>query len=152
MLKTVLLLSTQRSGTNFFRKTLGSHPEIDSLYGEIFDPGHAHKEQSFFAFLEREVAKAPSLCLPSNRKLVLEKYMQYLESNTNCSKLIFDIKYNSLFHFNAFLRIFAHFRAFLRFFANFCAFGRMSAHFAHFGTFLLILQHFCAFLQFFSHF
>jgi hypothetical protein len=92
----IVLLSVQRSGTNFLRRVLGSHPAIDPLFGEIFDPNHNGNELSFFHFYERAVADNPSLCLPDQRILAFEKYIEFLDDRVQSAFYILDIKYNSI--------------------------------------------------------
>ena len=94
--KPIVLLSVQRSGTNFLRRVLGSHPAIDPLFGEIFDPGHLANELSFFHFYERAVATNPSLCLPDQRILAFEQYIEFLDKTVQSAYYILDIKYNSI--------------------------------------------------------
>jgi hypothetical protein len=94
--KPIVLLSVQRSGTNFLRRVLGSHPAIDPLFGEIFDPGHIGNELSFFHFYERAVADNPSLCLPDQRIVAFEKYIEFLDMKVQSAYYILDIKYNSI--------------------------------------------------------
>lgn len=94
--KPIVLLSVQRSGTNFLRRVLGSHPAVDPLFGEIFDPGHIGNELSFFHFYERAVAANPSLCLPDQRILAFENYIEFLDKRVQSSYYILDIKYNSI--------------------------------------------------------
>jgi hypothetical protein len=94
--KPIVLLSVQRSGTNFFRRILGSHPAIDPLFGEIFDPGHIGNELSFFHFYERAVADNPSLCLPDQRIVAFEKYIEFLDKKVQSAYYVLDIKYNSI--------------------------------------------------------
>jgi hypothetical protein len=92
----IVLLSVQRSGTNFLRQVLGSHPAIDPLFGEIFDPGHIGNELSFFHFYERAVADNPSFCLPDQRIIAFEKYIAFLDEKVQSTYYILDIKYNSI--------------------------------------------------------
>lgn len=94
--KPIVLLSIQRSGTNFLRRILGSHPAIDPLFGEIFDPNHIRKEQSFFNFYQRAVADDPALCLPDQRMVAFEKYIEFLDQSVEAEHYVLDIKYNSL--------------------------------------------------------
>jgi hypothetical protein len=94
--KPIVLLSVQRSGTNFLRRVLGSHPAIDPLFGEIFDPGHIANELSFFHFYERAVASNPSLCLPDQRIVAFEHYIDFLDEQVPSPSYILDIKYNSI--------------------------------------------------------
>lgn len=94
--KPIVLLSVQRSGTNFLRRVLGSHPAIDPLFGEIFDPNHIGNELSFFHFYERAVATNPSLCLPDQRILAFENYIEFLDKKVQSEYYMLDIKYNSI--------------------------------------------------------
>lgn len=94
--KPIVLLSVQRSGTNFLRRILGSHPAIDPLFGEIFDPGHIGNELSFFHFYERAVADNPFLCLPDQRIVAFEKYVEFLDERVQSPYYILDIKYHSI--------------------------------------------------------
>jgi LPS sulfotransferase NodH len=94
--KPIVLLSVQRSGTNFLRQLLGSHPAIDPLFGEILDPNHIGNELSFFHFYERAVADNPSLCLPDQRITAFEKYIEFLDKRIEADYYILDIKYNSI--------------------------------------------------------
>ncbi len=100
--KPIVLLSVQRSGTNFLRRVLGSHPEIDPLFGEIFDPNHIRKELSFFNFYQRAVAVDPSLCLPNRRLDAFEKYIEFLDSKVPALHYILDIKYNCIRHLDSY--------------------------------------------------
>jgi hypothetical protein len=86
----------QRSGTNFLRRIIGSHPAIDPLFGEIFDPSHIDEELSFFNFYQRLVAESPSFCLPDKRILAFEKYIEFLDRNVPSEHYVLDVKYNSI--------------------------------------------------------
>lgn len=94
--KPIILLSVQRSGTNFLRRVIGSHPEIDPLFGEIFDPNFIDHPLSFFCFYQRAVADTPALCLPDQRIVAFEKYIEYLDQKIYAKHYVLDIKYNSL--------------------------------------------------------
>lgn len=94
--KPIVLLSVQRSGTNFLRRVLGSHPNIDPLFGEILDPNHIGNELSFFHFYERAVADNPSLCLPDQRIIAFEKYIDLLDTKIQSQYYVLDLKYYSI--------------------------------------------------------
>lgn len=100
--KPIVLLSVQRSGTNFLRRVLGSHPAIDPLFGEVFDPNHIRKELSFFNFYQRAVAADPSLCLPDRRIDAFEKYVAFLDTKVPAAHYILDIKYNCIRHLESY--------------------------------------------------
>ena len=100
--KPIVLLSVQRSGTNFLRRVIGSHPAIDPLFGEIFDPNHNGKGLSFFNFYQRVVADDPTLCLPNNRIAAFEKYIEFLDENVAADHYVLDIKYASLRHMESY--------------------------------------------------
>jgi hypothetical protein len=100
--KPIVLLSVQRSGTNFLRRVLGSHPAIDPLFGEIFDPNHNRKKLSFFNFYQRAVAEEPALCLPDRRIDAFEKYIEFLDENITTDHYVLDIKYGSLRHLDSY--------------------------------------------------
>lgn len=99
-MKSAILLSTQRSGTNFFRSVLGQHERINPLFGEIFDPGHNNKEDAFFPFWVRLVHEQPQLCLPENRIAVFARYVEYIEKKSANKIPLMDVKYGSTFHLN----------------------------------------------------
>jgi hypothetical protein len=94
--KPIVLLSIQRSGTNFLRRVLGSHPAIDPLFGEIFDPNFIKQPLSFFNFYQRAVVGDPSLCLPDQRIVAFENYIECLDRKVEAEHYILDIKYNSI--------------------------------------------------------
>lgn len=100
--KPIVLLSVQRSGTNFLRRVIGSHPAIDPLFGEIFDPNHNGKKLSFFNFYQRAVADDPTLCLPNKRIAAFEKYIEFLDENVAADHYVLDIKYASLRHMESY--------------------------------------------------
>lgn len=100
--KPIVLLSVQRSGTNFLRRVIGSHPAIDPLFGEIFDPNHNGKTLSFFNFYQRAVADDPTLCLPDRRIAAFEKYIEFLDGNVAADHYVLDIKYASLRHMESY--------------------------------------------------
>jgi hypothetical protein len=100
--KPIVLLSIQRSGTNFLRRVIGSHPAIDPLFGEIFDPNHNGKRLSFFNFYQRAVADDPTLCLPNRRIAAFEKYLEFLDESVAADHYVLDIKYASLRHMESY--------------------------------------------------
>ena len=100
--KPIILLSIQRSGTNFLRRVLGSHPAIDPLFGEIFDPNFIKQPLNFFNFYQRAVVGDPSLCLPDKRIVAFERYIEYLDDNIAADHYILDIKYASIRHMESY--------------------------------------------------
>jgi hypothetical protein len=94
--KPIVLLSIQRSGTNFLRRVLGSHPAIDPLFGEIFDPNHLKQPLNFFNFYRRAVVGDPSLCLPDKRIVAFERYIEFLDQKVAADHYVIDIKYSSI--------------------------------------------------------
>lgn len=100
--KPIVLLSMQRSGTNFLRRIIGSHPAIDPLFGEIFDPNYIRRELNFFNFYQRAVAEKSSYCLPDQRVVAFEKYIEFLDENVPTDHYVLDIKYASLRHLDSY--------------------------------------------------
>ncbi len=99
--KPIVLLSMQRSGTNFLRRVMGSHPDIDPMFGEIFDPAYIGREDCFFNFLRREVKSDADNCLPDRRIDIFERYIAFLES-VHEGRFVLDIKYTSLQHLDGY--------------------------------------------------
>ena len=100
--KPIVLLSVQRSGTNFLRRVMGSHPAIDPLFGEIFDPNYIKQPLNFFNFYRRAVVGDPSLCLPDKRLLAFELFIEYLDHQVAANHYILDIKYGSIRHLESY--------------------------------------------------
>lgn len=97
-MSSVVLLSTQRSGTNLLRSVLDSHPQVYGALGEIFHSNHLADPLRFFSFLLEEVKTDPALALPGSRIMEFEKYLEFLDRKLPDQITILDVKYNSLHH------------------------------------------------------
>ena len=98
----IVILSIQRSGTNLFRRVLGSHPEIDPLFGEIFDPRHKNEPMMFFNYYLSLVSTEPKYALPENRAAAFKTFIDFCSSKIEKNRMVFDIKYNSMFHIDSY--------------------------------------------------
>lgn len=104
----VILLAVQRSGTNFLRGVLGSHPGLvcfpeifqDAKPGEIPGAGYHFGIPPFWDFFRDRLRADPLVGLPGNRAGVAREYFEKLTgaaAEHGCSILV-DVKYNSLHH------------------------------------------------------
>jgi hypothetical protein len=101
----VVLLATQRSGTNMLRDILDTHDHIRSL-PEVFSQNYSRRAllpdgaPYFLEYLETEIAKSAKAGLPKSRPRIVRDYLQFLESklrDRDCTGIV-DIKYSSLHH------------------------------------------------------
>lgn len=106
--KVSILLAIQRSGTNFLRGVLNSHPEID-CYPEVFlearpgeDPlaGYRHGIRPYWDIFREKLEADPMTGLPVNRGEPVRQYFQQLSetSESLARTFVVDVKYNSLHH------------------------------------------------------
>lgn len=93
-----VLLGTQRSGTTLLRQALGTNSGIDPLFGEIFDPAHVDRPESFFGFLLARVRESAEWALPGMRPRIFRAYLEFLDELAPASIKLLDVKYNSRHH------------------------------------------------------
>ena len=101
----IILIATQRSGTNMLRKVLAGHPNLWSL-PEVFNNVYSAKRAlphgiEFYEeyFLDR-IRQNPESALPDNRSSVVSDYLAGIDEilkQQGCRGIL-DVKYNSLHH------------------------------------------------------
>lgn len=93
----VVVLATQRSGTNLLRRTLASSEFFEDLDEVFWD----REPFLFWKFRQELLEKHPELSFPfhNNQKKIFNLFMEHIsQSSVNFS--LIDIKYNSTHHFN----------------------------------------------------
>lgn len=103
----VLLIATQRSGTNMLRSVLGTHTTVCAI-PEIFNDRRALTSQMpedlpyFDEFLRHEVERDPDAAQLANRNYLVEEYFCLVEQVANRLEqtAVVDVKYSSLHHAN----------------------------------------------------
>jgi LPS sulfotransferase NodH len=109
-----ILLATQRSGTNFLRSVLNSHPDLD-CYPEVFlnprpdedlTAGYRHGIQPFWHFFRDRLEADPMTGMPDNRPEPVRQYFETLSetADTMGRTILVDVKYNSLHHMDQYWR------------------------------------------------
>lgn len=96
------LISMQRSGTNFFRGILESHPDLVP-YPEVFEefPSQApFPTRIFWDFYLERVKADPLAALPQPRPELVEDYFAQVEAAHPGQTAVLDVKHNSLHHAN----------------------------------------------------
>ncbi len=97
-----LLLSIQRSGSNFLRGILGSQPALVP-YPEVFEefPNRARPPtRIFWEFYLEQVRGDATAALPQSRRALVETYLEEIEKAHPGQTAILDVKYDSLHHAN----------------------------------------------------
>lgn len=97
-----LLLASQRSGTNYLRSLLGSHPEVAGNLGEIFHdtPAEHRKPYNFWHYLHGLPAPELPEAIPSHRSKSFPGFLDSLNARLPGQTIILDVKYNSMHHLN----------------------------------------------------
>jgi hypothetical protein len=100
----VLLLASQRTGTNALQAVLSTHPDIHCTR-EVFHPSpqdqpHLDPKINFFRFIEsRGELDRTDASLESQRRIFLE-FLVFLRASTTKRFLVIDVKYNATHHFD----------------------------------------------------
>jgi hypothetical protein len=103
----IILLATQRSGTNMLRRILANHIRVHG-FPELFNDSYQGKGKliegvNFYEeYFLNQVCQKPELSLPKNRQEVVETYFDCIDTALKIlDKVgIVDVKYNSLHHAN----------------------------------------------------
>lgn len=95
--KMIVLISTQRSGTNLLRSLLMSTGNLID-FKEVFHNNIT--KHNFFRFRRDIFNKNPHLSIPTpeNIRHLFNQYIKYLAVQANNNSFIIDIKYNSFCH------------------------------------------------------
>lgn len=97
----VILIATQRSGTNMFRRVLGTHERIRAV-PEVFNSSFDARDLMpkgvpfFLEYLLEQTTKSSVRGMPHARPDVLVEYLEMLETATAGKTAVVDVKYNSL--------------------------------------------------------
>ncbi|MDJ0689953.1 MAG: hypothetical protein QNJ41_15730 [Xenococcaceae cyanobacterium MO_188.B32] len=89
----VFLIANERSGTNFLRSCLNSHPEID-FRGECLWPGLF--DWGYYRFWSDKIKEDAENILPPNRVKVFEDYLFKFRAKSQAEWFGLDIKYPQL--------------------------------------------------------
>lgn len=102
----LIICAQQRSGTNALRSILGQTEQIQD-FGEVFnDPiflkNEASIKRNFFQFQKGLISKYPDIAVPNkeNQLLILDCFLQYLDTLNQKPFILLDIKYSSWHHLN----------------------------------------------------
>lgn len=91
------ILATQRSGTNFFRSVLGSHPRIH-CYNEMFMEGGYDREGFFYRHWLDKIAEDETQLFCSRLTMHMHDYLQELESSQADKAAVgVDVKYTEIY-------------------------------------------------------
>lgn len=101
--KSIILIATQRSGTNLLTSLLSSL-ELFVNHSEVFHAKGILDKKNFFNFRLEQIKKNPELSIPSEQNIdfLFDSYINFLENLNPSSYSILDVKYNSTCHFTKF--------------------------------------------------
>ena len=100
--KALIVVATQRSGTNLLRSLLVDSKQFVD-YKEVFGQKVVDSPNSYFNFRRKLYQENLDYSLPTNEnvEMIFQKYLEYLQDKSN-NRFILDIKYNSFCHFTPF--------------------------------------------------
>ena len=101
--KVLIVVATQRSGTNLLRSLLADSKQFVD-YKEVFGQRIVDLPNSYFNFRKKIYQENLDYSLPTveNVEIIFKRYLEYLQNKSKNNGLILDIKYNSFCHFTPF--------------------------------------------------
>lgn len=95
-----MLIARQRSGTGALNSILSQHENIVCV-GEVFHPNNLSSDKvNYFNWFNNEAYKIKNSDIILNNEKNFNDYLLFLENMFPNKKIIIDIKYRSLHHFN----------------------------------------------------
>lgn len=95
-----IMFARQRSGTGALNSILSQHKDIVCT-GEVFHPNNLQTDKNnYFYWLNNEADKAKFSDIILRNEENFQNYLAFLENKFPGKKILIDIKYRSLHHFN----------------------------------------------------
>lgn len=97
--KPIFLISTQRSGTNLFRRAISQN----EMFQEFSEPFAPRSDYGFWFLKTKLIESNKDLVIPTpeNQNYIFKEFLEYFSSHCTKEYYIIDIKYDSVEHFNS---------------------------------------------------